>query len=93
MEVWRRNDGVEFESEEDAYLDSLEYCAEDLVDALCDTLNSDKLLDWAMRQDGFWEAFDDEITEARGMLFENYYQNWVDPDGNENPFNSPFWRG
>ena len=80
MEVWRRDDGVEFESEEEAYLDSFDYCADELTDALCDTLNSNKLLDWAMKQEGFWEAFDDEITEARGMLFENYYQNWTEPD-------------
>ena len=80
MEVWRRDDGVEFESEEDAYLDSFEYCDASLADALCDTLNSDKLLDWAMKQEGFWEAFDDEITEARGMLFENSYEHWTEPD-------------
>lgn len=80
MEVWRRDDGVDFKSEEEAYLDSLEYCDDELADTLCAILNSNKLLDWAMKQDGFWEAFDDEITEARGMLFENYYQNWTEPD-------------
>ena len=80
MEVWRRDDGVEFESEEEAYLDSLEYCADELPDMLGCGMNFSKLLNWAMKQDGFWEAFDDEITEARGMLFENYYQNWTEPD-------------
>ena len=80
MEIWRRDDGVEFESEEEAYFDSFEYCDDDLISALCDVLNSDKLLSWAMEQDGFWEAFDDEITEARGMLFENYYTCWEESD-------------
>ena len=80
MEIWRRDDGVEFESEEEAYLDSLEYCDDELPDMLGCGMDFSKLLNWAMRQDGFWEAFDDEITEARGMLFETYYQNWTEPD-------------
>jgi len=81
MEVWRRDDGVEFESEEEAYLDSLEYCADELPDMLLDYgINFSKLLDWAMKQEGFWEAFDDEITEARGMLFEDFYQHWTESD-------------
>ncbi len=83
MEVWRRDDGVEFKSEEEAYLDSLEYCGDSLADALCDTLNSDKLLSWAMKQEEFWEAFDDEITEARGMLFEDFYSHWDEPDDDD----------
>ena len=80
MEIWRRDDGVEFESEEEAYLDSLEYRGDELADVVCNIINPDKLLDWAMKQEGFWEAFDDEITEARGMLFEEFYQNWTEAD-------------
>ena len=80
MEYWRRDDGIEFESEEEAYLDSFEYCEDALADTLCNILDSDKLLSWAMKQEGFWEAFDNEITEARGMLFEDFYQNWTEPD-------------
>lgn len=80
MEVWRRDDGVEFGTEEEAYLDSLEYCADVLEDVFLDVVDSGKLLDWAMKQDGFWEAFDDEIAEAREMLFEDYYQNWTESD-------------
>ena len=76
MEIWRRDDGVEFDSEEGAYLDSLEYCDDELADTLCNIVDDNKLLCWAMQQDGFWEAFDDEITEARGMLFEDYYTCW-----------------
>jgi len=80
MEVWRRDDGVEFDTEEEAYLDSLEYCDDVFEDVFLDVVDSGKLLKWAMEQEGFWEAFDDEITKARGMLFEDYYQNWTEPD-------------
>ena len=83
MEVWRRDDGVEFESEEDAYQDFLENEDVDtLEDYLLKAVDLDvsALLHWAMKQDGFWEAFQDVITEARGMFFEDTYSHWDEPD-------------
>ena len=98
MEHWKRNtDGKPFDTAEDAYIDSIE--RED-VDTLEDyllkavDLDISKLLHWATEQDGFWEAFQDEITAAREMIFEDNYTCWdEDPDGNENPFGSCFWHG
>lgn len=100
MEYWQRYDGKRFDTEEDAYIDSIENEDIDtLEDYLLKAVDLDvsKLLHWAMEQDGFWEAFQDEITAAREMIFEDNYCHWegpdVDPDGNENPFGSCFWHG
>lgn len=80
MKYWQRNDGVKFATEEEAFEDSLSYCDEDLIDALCDTMNSDKLLQWAMKQESFWDEFQDEIASARNDLFEWNYCSWEVPD-------------
>jgi hypothetical protein len=84
MEYWQRNeDGTRFDNEEDAYLDYLSN--EDdaaLEDYLRDLgpLTFDDLLHWAMGEDAFWEHFQDEITEARESLFEDFYSHWDEPD-------------
>lgn len=84
MEYWQRNeDGVRFDNEEDAYLDYLD--KEDdvaLEDYLRDLgfLSFGDLLHWAMGEQAFWEHFQDEITEARESLFEEFYSHWDEPD-------------
>lgn len=124
MEYWQRNkDGVRFDTEEDAWLDSIENeDQEDLFNTLLghNLIPQEKMLEWIMGQDGFWEAFQDEITEARTIIFNYDYSCWddepnafdsfaewlnhnkvdedgficsTDPDGNDNPFGSCFWRG
>lgn len=87
MEYWQRNeDGVRFNSEEDAYQD---YLGNEDDAALEDYLRDfgpitfDDLLHWAMGQDAFWEHFQDEITEARESLFEDFYSHWDEPDDEE----------
>lgn len=87
MEYWQRNeDGKRFDNGEDAYLDYLDN--EDqatLEDYLRDLgpLTFDDLLHWAMGEDAFWEHFQDEITEARESLFEDFYSHWEDPDDDD----------
>lgn len=88
MEYWQRNiDGKRFDCEEDAYLDFLKN--EDIVDLedwllnAYEGLNVRYLLHWAMGQDGFWEAFDEDIAHAREEMFEEYYSNWEEPDEGE----------
>lgn len=86
MEYWQRYDDKRFDTEEDAYQDLLEN--EDvgtLEDYLLRGLELDAstLLDWAIKQDGFWEEFQDEITAAREMMFEDQYCHWEGPDDDE----------
>jgi hypothetical protein len=87
MEYWERNeDGVHFDTEEDAYQDFLENEDVDtLEDYLLKAVDLDvsALLHWAMSQDGFWEAFQDVITEAREMMFEDTYCHWDEPDDDD----------
>jgi hypothetical protein len=33
-----------------------------------------------MGEQAFWEHFQDEITEARESLFEDFYSHWDEPD-------------
>ena len=86
MKYWQRYDNKRFDTEEDAYQDFLEN--ED-VDTLEDyllravDLDVSALLHWAMSQDGFWEAFQDVITEAREMMFEDTYCHWEGPDDDD----------
>lgn len=83
--MWVRNrDNKVFDNGEDAYLDSIENEAqEDLFNTLIcmDWLICyDELLEWAMEQDGFWERFQDEITEARQHNFDEDYSEIEDDD-------------
>ena len=86
MEYWQRYDNKRFNTEEDAYQDFLENEDVDtLEDYLLKAVDLDvsALLHWAMSQDGFWEAFQDEITEAREMMFEDNYCHWEGPDDDD----------
>ena len=77
MERWLRNsDNKIFDSEEDAFDDSLEN--EDL-ELLLDTIIAFKLISytdllrWAARRDEFWDRFETQIFEARTMIFDDNY--------------------
>ena len=86
MEYWQRYDNKRFNTEEDAYQDSLENEESDVLeDYLLKAVGLDvsALLHWAMGQDGFWEAFQDEITEAREIMFEDNYCHWEEPDDDD----------
>ena len=83
MSRWIRNfDNKIFDDEEDAYLDSIE---NENLDYLLDTIicfdliSHTDLVYWAAQQDGFWEEFDTQISEARGMNFDDDYRE-IDED-------------
>lgn len=89
MEYWQRYDNKRFDTEEDAYQDSLENEEVDVLEEyLLKVVDLDvsALLHWAMNQDGFWEAFQDEITEAREIMFEDNYCHCEEPDEAETNF-------
>lgn len=83
MEYWQRWDNKRFDTEEDAYQDCIDNeKTEVLEDYLLSwhIIDVNTLLHWAMNQDSFWEAFQDEITKAREMMFEDNYCQWIEPD-------------
>lgn len=78
-------DKMAFDSEDEAFGNA---CMDMLADgATGDYLQSyisyDKLLDWAMKQDGFFEVFDDEFYKAQQDYFEDNYVELED-DEDEN---------
>ena len=78
-------DKMAFDSEDEA---SGNACMDMLVDGatgdyLQNYISYDKLLDWAMKQDGFFEAFDDEFYKAQQDYFEDNYVELED-DEDEN---------
>lgn len=84
MEYWQRWDNKRFDTEEEAWEDY--YNNEDnqeLVDYLLHTVENfdfERLLNWAIQQDGFFEIFQDEIAQARQEAFNASYCNWEEPD-------------
>ena len=85
MEYWTRNrDSERFETREDAYEDYL--INEDsarLIECIYFYLGYDRLLSWAMEQEGFWSYFYDEITEAQEECFAESYTCHDSPDDEE----------
>ena len=81
MMYWQKYDNKRFDTREEAYEDFLENeTINELEDYLLEEVGLDArtLLRWIMNQDSFWEAFQDEITKAREMMFEDSYCYWED---------------
>lgn len=68
-------DKMKFDSEDEAFgtacMDMLDDGA--TGDYLQDHVSYDKLLDWAMKQDGFFDFFEDELYKAQQDYFEDNY--------------------
>lgn len=77
MERWLRNsDNKIFDSEEDAFDDSIENEElELLIDTIIwdDLIPLNDLLRWAAGRDEFWDRFETQIHEARQRIFEDNY--------------------
>ena len=84
MEIWVYSDANQekvFDSEEDAYDDYLANEDMDyLEDMLAEEIDLRDLLSWAMKQDAFWEYYQDAITRAREQCFEDTYACWDAPE-------------
>lgn len=68
-------DKMAFDSEDEAFGNA---CMEMLDDGatgdyLQNYVSYDKLLDWAMKQDGFFDVFEDEFYRAQQDYFEDSY--------------------
>lgn len=72
--VWVDDDGNEFESYEEAYGEALNKMdIMDLVDHFENYVTFKELLEWALKQDGFWERFDGVVSQAEQDYFEEWY--------------------
>ena len=78
-------DKMEFDSEGEAFEDA---CNEMLTDGsigdyLKPWVSYDTLLDWAMKQDGFFDFFDDDIGKAQQDYFNDFYFEMEDDEGED----------
>ena len=84
--MWIRDwDKMAFDSEDEAFGNA---CMEMLTDgATGDYLQSyvtyDKLLNWAMTQDGFFDVFEDELYKAQQDYFNDFYFEMEDDEDND----------
>ena len=75
-------DKMAFDSEDEAFGNA---CMEMLDDGatgdyLQNYVSYDKLLDWAMKQDGFFDVFEDEFYRAQQDYFEDFYVEMEDDE-------------
>ena len=72
--VWVDDDGNEFESYEEAYDEARNKMdLTDLADHFRDYVSFEQLLNWALKQNGFWNQFEDAFSQAEQDYFEEWY--------------------
>jgi hypothetical protein len=84
--MWIRDwDEMAFDSEEEAFGDA---CMEMLTDGATEDylkpwVSYNQLVAWAMKQDGFFEVFEDELYKAQRDYFNDFYFE-IEDDEDEN---------
>lgn len=84
--MWIRDwDEMRFDSEEEAFGDA---CMEMLTDGATEDylkpwISYDTLLEWAMKQDGFFDHFEEDFSKAQRDYFEDFYFE-IEDDEDEN---------
>lgn len=72
--VWVDDDGNQFESYEEAYDEALNKMdIIDLTDHFGNYVSFEQLLQWALKQDDFWNQFEDALNQAEQDYFEEWY--------------------
>lgn len=72
--MWVNDWGEEFKTEEEARENVWEHMdREDYEYQLGYIISQERLLKWAMEQDAFYEAFQDEISKAENEFFNDAY--------------------
>lgn len=81
----RDYDEMKFETEEEAFEDACDmmWLHGDIGEYLKPWVSYDELLDWAMKQDGFFDHFGDDFYKAQRDYFEDFYFE-IEDDENEN---------
>ena len=72
--MWENEWGETFDTKEEARENVWEHMDRENYEwRLEDFISHSKLLSWAMEQDAFYEAFQDEIGKAEADFFDDYY--------------------
>ena len=81
--MWIRDwDEMAFDSEDEAFGDA---CMEMLTDGATEDylkpwISYNRLATWAMKQDGFFDTFEDELSKAQQDYFNDFYFEVEDED-------------
>lgn len=67
-----------YEEAREATLENMEF--EDLSEELAYSVSYPKLLEWAMKQPGFYEHFEDQINDAENEFCNEYITEWEDDE-------------
>ena len=72
--MWENEWGEKFDTEEEARENVWERMeCEDYEWRLEDIISYSQLLMWAMKQDAFYERFQDDISKVEAEFFDDYY--------------------
>ena len=72
--MWIRDwDKMEFESEEEAFDDACNEMFDCSKEYLKPWISYNKLVAWAMKQEGFFDKFGDELYKALRDFFDDFY--------------------
>lgn len=72
--MWIRDwDKMEFESKEEAFDDAYDEMFDYSEEYLKPWVSYDELVAWAMKQDSFFDAFEDELYKAQRDFFDDFY--------------------
>ena len=66
-------DKMEFDSEEEAFDDAGREMLDYSEEYLKPWVSYNELVEWAMKQDGFFDAFEDDLYKAQRDFFEDFY--------------------
>ena len=81
---YRRDDGEEFSSYEEAHDDAMENLEPDeFAEFFFEQADAYKVLAWAMKQSNFFDYFEDEISRAESEYFEDHYYEMEDDEDEE----------
>ena len=77
-------DEKEFEFEQEAFDDALNEMLDGYgEDYLKPWVGYNELLTWAMKQDGFFDAFEDDLYKAQRDFFNDFYVELKDDEDND----------
>jgi len=84
--MWVRDlDGMKFKSEDEAFSNAHTTMLTSAItgDYLKPWVSYDELLNWAMKQDGFFDYFEDEFYRAQQNYFNDFYFEIEDNENEE----------
>ena len=82
--MWIRDwDKKEFDTEEEAFDDACNEMFDYSEEYLKPWVSYDELVAWAMKQDGFFDTFEDDLYKAQRDFFDDFYFEMEDDEDDD----------